>query len=220
VTDRRQLSMSADLGAARRCLTEQARYAITAGVTHIQVRERDLEAADLAAIVAELVALSHGSQTRVLVNDRVDVALACGAAGVHLRGDSAAPAAVRRVVGRDFVIGASVHTLDEAVAAAGSVDYITVGTVWPTASKESAAPPLGAVGLARIAASVGVPVLAIGGVTRDRLSDAARAGAAGAAAIGLFIGPVTSDRDACRAISIDEVVRAARAAFDTPGSAS
>jgi thiamine-phosphate pyrophosphorylase len=220
VTDRRQLSMTADIGAARRCLVEQARYAISAGVTQIQVRERDLETADLAAIVGELVALSRGSQTRVLVNDRVDVALACGAAGVHLRGDSAPPAAVRRVVGPEFVIGASVHTVDEAVSAAGSVDYITVGTVWPSASKEFAAAPLGAAGLARIAAAVAVPVLAIGGVTRDRLSEAARAGAAGVAAIALFIGPAASDRDACRATSIDDVVRAARAAFDTPGSAS
>ena len=212
--------MSDDLGAARRCLVEQARYAISAGVTYIQVRERDLEAADLAAIVGDLVAVSRGSQTRVLVNDRLDVALACGAAGVHLRGDSAPPAAVRRVVGSDFVIGVSVHTLDEAMAVAGSVDYLTAGTIWPSASKEFAAAPLGAAGLGRIAGAVGVPVLAIGGVTCDRFAEAARAGAAGAAAIGLFIGPAVSDRDACRATPIAEVVRAARAAFDTPGSAS
>ena len=212
--------MSEDLGAARRCLVEQARYAISAGVTYIQVRERDLEAADLAAIVGELVAVSRGSQTRVLVNDRLDVALACGAAGVHLRGDSAPPAAVRRVVGSDFVIGMSVHTLDEAIAVAGSVDYLTAGTIWPSASKDSAAAALGAAGLARIAGAVGVPVLAIGGVTCDRFAEAARAGAAGAAAIGLFIGSAVSDRDACRATPIAEVVRAARAAFDTPGSAS
>jgi thiamine-phosphate pyrophosphorylase len=220
VTDRRQLSMSEDIAAVRRCLVEQARYAISAGVTYIQVRERDLETADLAVIVGELVALSHGSQTRVLVNDRLDVALACGAAGVHLRGDSAPPASVRRVVGPDFVIGASVHTLDEAVSIAGSVDYITAGTVWPSASKECAAAPLGTAGLSRIAEAVAVPVLAIGGVTRDRFSEAARAGAAGAAAIGLFLGPAVSGGATCRATTIDEVVRAARAAFDTPGSAS
>jgi thiamine-phosphate pyrophosphorylase len=219
VTDRRQLSMSADVGAARRCLVEQARYAISAGVTYLQVRERDLETADLAAIVEDLVALARGSQTRVLVNDRLDIALACGAAGVHLRSDSASPAAVRKVVGPGFVIGASVHTLDEAVAAADSVDYLTVGTIWPSASKEFATAPLGTAGLAQIAKAVGVPVLAIGGVTRDRLAEVAAAGAAGAAAIGLFIGPA-SDRGACRATPIDEVVRAARAAFDTPGSAS
>ena len=211
--------MSADVGAARRCLVEQARYAISAGVTYLQVRERDLETADLAAIVEDLVALARGSQTRVLVNDRLDIALACGAAGVHLRSDSASPAAVRTIVGPGFVIGASVHTLDEAVSAADSVDYLTVGTIWPSASKEFATAPLGTAGLAQIAKAVGVPVLAIGGVTRDRLAEVAAAGAAGAAAIGLFIGPA-SDRGACRATPIDEVVRAARAAFDTPGSAS
>jgi thiamine-phosphate pyrophosphorylase len=212
--------MSPDIAAGRRCLVEQARHAIAAGVTFIQVRERDLAAADLAAIVGELVALSRGSQTRVLVNDRLDVALACGAAGVHLRGDSAPPAAVRRMAGPDFVIGTSVHTLEEAVSVAASVDYITAGTVWPSASKAFAAVPLGTEGLARIARTVAVPVLAIGGVTSERLAAAAQAGAAGAAAIGLFIGPPASGPEACRAMSIDEVVRAARAAFDTPGSGS
>jgi len=212
--------MSEDTGTVRRCLVEQARYAIAAGVTFIQVRERDLEAADLAAIVGELVALSRGSQTRVLVNDRLDVALACGAAGVHLRGDSAPAAEVRRVVGPDFVIGASVRTLDDAVSVADSVDYLTAGTVWPSTSKEFAAALLGPAGLARISGAVTVPVLAIGGVTRDRLSEAARAGAAGAAAIGLFMGPAVSDRDGCRAGPLEDVVIAARAAFDTPGSGS
>jgi thiamine-phosphate pyrophosphorylase len=220
VTDRRQLSMSADIGAARRCLVEQARHAIAAGVTFIQVRERDLETADLAAIVGELVALSRGSGTRVLVNDRLDVALACGAAGVHLRGDSVTPASVRRVVGPDFVIGASVHALEDARSVADSVDYLVAGTVWPSASKAFAAEPLGTAGLARIARAVAVPVLAIGGVTRDRFAEAARAGAAGAAAIGLFIGPAVPDGDLCRALPIDEIVHAAREAFDTPGSAS
>jgi thiamine-phosphate diphosphorylase len=198
----------------------QARCAVSAGVTFIQVRERDLEAADLAAIVGDLVALARGSDTRVLVNDRVDVAVACGAAGVHLRGDSVSAAEVRRAFGPDFVIGVSVHTVDEALSVAGGVDYITAGTVWPSASKSHAGECLGRAGLARIARAVTVPVLAIGGVTRDRLAEAAQAGAAGAAAIGLFIGPAAADHDGCRAAPLDDVVDAARAAFDTPRSGS
>jgi thiamine-phosphate pyrophosphorylase len=154
----------------------------------------------------------------VLVNDRVDVALACGAAGIHLRGDSVPPEAVRRAVPPSFVVGQSVHSLAEAIAAAPSVDYIVAGTVWPTAAKPSAA-TIGLEGLSRIAAAVGVPVLAIGGVTLERLAETARAGAAGAAAIGLFMS-ASVDREGCRAQSLRNIVKAARAAFDTPGSAS
>jgi thiamine monophosphate synthase len=92
------------------------------------------------------------------------------------------------------------------------------GTVWPTESKPSAA-TIGLEGLTRIAAAVGVPVLAIGGVTLERLADTARSGAAGAAAIGLFMS-ASADRNGCRVRSLRDVVDAARAAFDTPGSAS
>ena len=209
---------SRDTGAVRRCFLEQARHAVDAGIDYLQVRERDLEAAALVDLVQEVVVLARGSSTRVVVNDRLDVALACGAAGVHLRGDSAPPHAVRRAVPATFVVGASVHTLAEAVAAAPSVDYLVAGTVWPTESKPSAA-TIGLEGLARIAAAVGVPVLAIGGVALERLADTARSGAAGAAAIGLFMSP-SADRDGCRVRSLRDVVDAARAAFDTPGSAS
>jgi thiamine-phosphate pyrophosphorylase len=154
----------------------------------------------------------------VLVNDRLDVALASGAAGVHLRGDSVPPDAVRRAVPPAFVVGVSVHTVAEAVAAAPSADYIVAGTIWPTPSKPSAA-TIGLDGLSRIVAAVGVPVLAIGGVTLERLADTGRAGAAGAAAIGLFMS-ASADRDGCRARPLRDVVAAARVTFDTPGSAS
>jgi len=89
VTDRRRLCPDADsFAAARACLVEQARRAAAAGVDLIQIRERDLESAALAALVAEVVAVTRESSTRVVVNDRIDVALAAGADGVHLRGDS------------------------------------------------------------------------------------------------------------------------------------
>ena len=122
----------------RSCLLQQARHAVDAGIDYLQVRERDLEAAALADIVQELVSIARGSATRVLVNDRLDVALACGAAGVHLRGDSIQAPAVRQLVPAGFVVGVSVHTVAEAVAAASSADYLVAGTVWPTDSKPSA----------------------------------------------------------------------------------
>jgi thiamine-phosphate diphosphorylase len=207
--------------ATRRCLIEQARHAVEAGVDYLQVRERDLEAAELGKVVEEIVAIAAGSPTRVVVNDRLDVALACGAAGVHLRGDSVPAAAVRRMVPAGFVVGVSVHTIAEAVNAGPDVDYLVAGTVWPTPSKPTASPDtlLGLDGLARIAAGVAVPVLAIGGVTLDRLAAIARTGAAGVAAIALFMSD-SPNRDGCLAPPLRDLVVAARAAFDTPRTAS
>ena len=207
--------------ATRACLIEQARHAVEAGVDYLQVRERDLEAAELGKLVEEIVAIAAGSPTRVVVNDRLDVALACGAAGVHLRGDSVPAAAVRRMVPAGFLVGASVHTIAEALSAGPDVDYLVAGTIWPTPSKPRASPDtlLGLDGLARIAAGVAVPVLAIGGVTLDRLATIARTGAAGAAAIALFMSE-SPNRDGCLAQPLRDLVSAARAAFDTPRTAS
>lgn len=200
---------------ARRCLVDQARHAIAAGVDYLQVRERDLAAADLAAIVSEMIALARGSATRVVVNDRLDIAIACGASGVHLRGDSMPAGAVRAIAPPGFIVGRSVHTLDEAVASARDVDYLIAGTVWASESKSAGHDVIGPAGLARIAAAVRVPVLAIGGVTLERLPEIARAGAAGAAGIGLFM--AVAGR---RAEMLGHLVRAARSGFDTPGAAS
>ena len=202
-------------------MIEQARHAVEAGIDQLQVRERDLEAAELAKLVEEIVAIAAGSPTRVVVNDRLDVALACGAAGVHLRGDSVPAAAVRRMVPAGFLVGASVHTMAEAVKAGPHVDYLVAGTVWPTASKRTASPDtlLGLDGLTRIAAAVAVPVLAIGGVSVDRVATIARTGAAGAAAIALFMSE-SPNRDGCLAQPLLDRVAAARAAFDTSRTAS
>ena len=194
VTDRR-----------RRAPVEQARDAAAAGVDLIQVRERDLEARDLSELVAGVVAVTRVSATRVVVNDRLDVALACGADGVHLRGDSIPPARARTMVPEGFLIGCSVHGVDEAVAAARDADYLVAGTVFSTASKPGLTEFLGLEGLGRIAKAVHVPVLAIGGVSLDRAADVAASGAAGLAAISLF-------QDAQRPIK--EVVRQLRERFN------
>ena len=220
VTDRRRLSGSADWSRMRKCLLSQARHAVDAEIDFVQIRERDLEAADLAALVADVVALARGTRTRVLVNDRVDVALASGAAGVHLRSDSAPAAAVRSIVPAGFVIGRSVHTVAEAVAAAPEVDYVIAGTVWPLSGKPDSHPVLGVKGLSDIVRAVNVPVLAIGGVTSDRADAVAMSGAAGVAAIGLFMGPARNGEPTpCRAAPIGEVARAVRVRFDTSAAA-
>ena len=212
VTDRRRLVAGHDgERGARRRLAEVAREAVAAGVDLIQIRERDLETADLVELVEAIVGIARGSSTQVVVNDRLDVALACGAAGVHLRTDSIAPARARSIAAPVFLIGRSVHRLDEAVEHASQVDYLIAGTVFPTSSKPSPDRLLGVIGLMEMAQAVAVPVLAIGGVTIERVPQIAATGAAGIAGIGLFIAGT---------MSIAEVIDAVRARFDSVKAAS
>ena len=155
-----------------------------------------------------LVTATRGSSTKVVVNDRVDVAMACGADGVHLRGDSMPAVRVRRMTPDGFLIGRSVHSAEEASVAAAGADYLVAGTVFPTTSKPGHAALLGLPGLAAIARVVSVPVLAIGGMSVERASEVAGAGARGVSAIGLFADP---DRP------IKEVVRLIRERFTIGG---
>ena len=191
VTDRR-----------RRPPVEQAREAAEAGVDIIQVRERDLDARALCALVQDVVRVTRGSRARVVVNDRLDVALAAGADGVHLRGDSIPPARARSLAPAGFLLGASVRTEAEAVEAARWCDYLVAGTVFPTNSKPGMTAFLGLAGLASIAKAVSVPVLAIGGVSVDRAADVAAAGGGGVAAIGLFADPDRPIKEVVNRINI------------------
>src|SRR4051812_3946651 len=197
VTDRRQ-----------RAPIEQASEAAAAGVDIIHIRERDLEAAELSVLVAGVLLATRGSSTRIVVNDRVDVAIACGAHGVHLRGDSVSASRVRGMAPDGFLIGVSVHGTDEAKAAARNADYLVAGTVFPTASKAGLTEFLGLSGLSDIVQAVSVPVLAIGGMDVAHAPAIARAGAGGLAAVGLF-----ADRDR----PIKDVVRLIRQGFNIGG---
>ena len=187
VTDRRRLARgTSSFEVQRDALDEQFLEAVEDRIDLIQIRERDLSAADLAAIVVAAVRATRGSSTRVLVNDRLDVALGCGADGVHLRGDSFSADSVRRMTPPGFLISRAVHTPRDA-AAAGEVDYLIAGTVFSTVSKEPGTKTLGLDGLEAIVRKAKAPVLAIGGVTVDRFDDVLRTGAAGVAGIGLFL---------------------------------
>lgn len=187
VTDRRRLAgAGAPFDRVRRLLLAQLEDAVDAGVDLIQVRERDLAAADLAALVVDVVSLVRGTRARVVVNDRLDVALACGAGGVHLRGDSIPVSHARRIAPAGFLIGRSVHGVDEVPAAEGS-DYLIAGTIFPSPSKDRDATLLGIEGLRAIVRAARAPVLAIGGVTADRFDEITATGAAGIAAISLFL---------------------------------
>jgi thiamine-phosphate diphosphorylase len=202
VTDRHRLGATAGTDA----VVDQARAAVAAGIDLIQIRERDLEASALAALAAKVVEAARGSSTRVVVNDRLDIAIAVGAAGVHLRADSVPVAAARRLAPKPFLVGRSVHSVDEARAAADA-DYLIAGTVFPSGSKPGATLWLGVDGLAAIVRAAAVPVLGIGGATLDRLDDLVSAGASGVAAIGMFVETGTAP--------LGDVIRAARLRFDS-----
>jgi thiamine-phosphate pyrophosphorylase len=217
VTDRRRLvPPGAREHDARHCVLAQARHAAEAGVDLIQVRERDLEAAALAALVADIVAATRRTPTRVVVNDRLDVALASGADGVHLRSDSVAVAAARQMSPSGFLIGRSVHRIEDLIGAHGA-DYLIAGTVFPSASKGGGR-LLGVDGLREIAHASAAPVLAIGGITVERLDAVAAAGAAGFAAIGFFMHGGDAAADDCRAHALHEIVAKARVRFDSVNS--
>lgn len=214
VTDRRRLA--ADATPADQCaaLVDRVRLLAESGVDLVQVRERDLDAGTLARLVERCVAAVSGTPARVLVNDRLDIALACRAHGVHLRSDSVPAARARELVPGGFLIGLAVHSADEARRAAlsGGADFLVLGTVFPTKSKPGMDAVVGVGELAAAAVSVRVPVLGIGGVTEDRLDAVARSGAAGFAAIGLFGEPATPG--AVRSHT-QRIVELARRLFDS-----
>jgi thiamine-phosphate pyrophosphorylase len=188
VTDRRRLAaaVGARQGDAIEVLREQVGAAAAAGVDLIQVREPDLDGGALTALVRCLIEVTRDAPAKLLVNDRVDVAIVSGASGVHLKEAGFHPAAVRRAVPAGFVIGCSVHTTATA-AERNTADFLIAGTVLPTASKHPVE-YLDQEGLSRIvAAAAGQPVLGIGGLDVRSVPLIVASGAAGLAAVGAFI---------------------------------
>ena len=162
-----------------------------AGCHLIQVREKDLGARELAQFTRGVIGVARPHGALVLVNDRVDVALACGADGVHLRTSSLVTSEVRRAAatraGKKFLIGVSTHSIAEAVKAeAGGADFIVCGPVFWTQSKASLGSPIGIENLAAICQRLTIPVIALGGVDWHNFREPLAAGAAGIAGIGLF----------------------------------
>lgn len=206
VTDRRRLGEA--LGApASQCLDllhEQVAAAAEVGIDFVQIREPDLEARDLTTVVRSLIARCRGSSTRILVNDRLDVAIAAGAHGVHLKEKSITPEQARSAIAkasafakasadRTMVVTCAVHTPLTATAR-HSANFLIAGTVLPTVSK-ARSDYLEWKGLKKvIGAAKGTPVLGIGGLDLDSVPSLAASGAAGLAAIGAFI-PRPGDGD-------------------------
>lgn len=195
MTDRKALTGEKSLPA----LLDVIRAAATAGVDWVQIREKDLPARELFTLVKETVALAsvrpgsiRASSIKVIVNDRLDVALAAGAAGVHL-GHASAPA--REVVRwcragnapADFLVGVSCHSLEGAQEAeSAGASYTYFGPIYETPSKIPFGKPHGIEELAQVASAVSIPVIAIGGINPSNAPECLRAKAAGIAAIRMF----------------------------------
>ena len=188
----RHLFASDDVSALAYLVEWSGRVA-RAGIDLLQIRERGLDDVVLVRVVRDVLAATRGTNCRVLVNDRLDVALMTGAHGVHLRGDSMPASRVRAIAPAGFLIGRSVHGVDEAarVSDEGGLDYLLFGSVFSTASKPGVA-PAGVGVLTEVVESTTLPVLAVGGITTNTARGLAATGAAGLAAIGMFAdaGPV------------------------------
>jgi thiamine-phosphate pyrophosphorylase len=201
VTDRRSLPV-ANMADAIEALTRKIAEIAAAGVDWVQIREKDLTAHELASLTRQALRITAKSPAesscaiRVLVNDRVDVAIAERGGGVHLGEKSIPVAEAKRLIQlpfpnpstpEPFLVGVSCHTLESAhVAERSGADYIFFGPVFATPSKTTFGPPQGTELLQQVCNAVSIPVLAIGGITLDNAKSCLLAGAAGIAAIRLF----------------------------------
>ena len=198
ITDRTQ--------AGGRSLSSVIRQAVDAGLSAVQLRERDLSARELLPLAQEIRWITAPRAVPLIVNDRVDLMMALNLDGVHLRSDSLPPLPVRQLIGPRRLIGVSTHSVEDVRRAnQGGADYVVFGPIFETPSKRPFGPPLGLHLLADACRRSPIPVLAIGGITCERVRDVRRAGAHGVAVIGALL-----SRD-----DIGEAVREFRQALET-----
>ena len=158
---------------------EQVDLLIDSGATLIQLREKVDPPLRFFEQAESAVRVARDRGAKIIINDRVDIALALKADGVHLGQEDLAPDAARRILGSDAIIGFSTHSLEQARRAAHMpVDYVAIGPIFSTTTKESANPPVGLDGLARVREALGaMPLVAIGGITSQNIGTVIKAGA-------------------------------------------
>jgi thiamine-phosphate pyrophosphorylase len=175
ITDRKQTKVP---------LAEAVRLALEGGVRAIQLREKDLPMRELLALSRELRAMTNKYGAKLFINDRVDIAAAIEADGVHLGHRSMPVSAARNIVGKTMMIGVSTHTLDEARAAeSGGADLVTFGPVYETPLKAQFGAPAGLEALRTVTKAVDVPVFALGGIRNRNVGHVLWAGAYGVSVI-------------------------------------
>ena len=196
VTDRHQTN--------GRPLVPLLQRVLTAGISTVQLRERDLSARELVTLAREVQAVTASRSAQLLINDRIDVALALEGAGVHLRSNSLPVSVARQLLGAQRLLGISVHAVEEAVSAQSQgADYIVLGPIYETPSKQMFGPPLGIHTLEKVCRLVRIPIIGIGGVTAARAREMRRAGAFGVAVITAILG--TADVESATRELLDAV---------------
>ncbi|MBU1475599.1 MAG: thiamine phosphate synthase [Acidobacteriota bacterium] len=185
-----RLCLVADVEAAgERDLCPIVAEALAGGITLLQLRAKKLDTRPFLDLALDLLPLVRSAGVPLIINDRVDIALASGADGVHLGQNDMPPAAARKLLGNNKIIGISANTVEEAAAAeAGGADYIGLSPVFGTPSKTDTDPPMGLSGIRRLTDAVTIPGIAIGGINRDNAADVFSAGAAGIAVISAIMG--------------------------------
>ncbi|HET6972415.1 MAG TPA: thiamine phosphate synthase [Pyrinomonadaceae bacterium] len=178
-----------DVGLSGLSHAEQVELLSAGGATLIQLREKGMPAREFYAQAQEAVEVAVRRGVQLIVNDRVDVALAVGAHGVHLGQDDMPPEAARRLLGPEKVIGYSTHNIDQAIAATKlPIDYLAIGPIFATTTKTDTAPVLGLEGLRTVRQAIGpIPLVAIGGITSANAADVIAAGADSVAVISTLL---------------------------------
>jgi len=174
---------------AGRDLVLSVSEAVLGGATVVQLRAKDLGTKDFLELASRMKKLLGKSGVPLLINDRLDIVLACGAAGVHLgQGDMPLPIA-RRLLSPDKLIGISVNTLDEAAEAERlGADYLGLGPIYETSTKQTTLPFLGPKGIQRLKRQIGIPIIAIGGINAANAGAVKKAGADGIAVVSAILG--------------------------------
>ena len=198
VTDRHQTN--------GRPLVPLLQRVLTAGISMVQLRERDLSARELVTLAREVQAVMASRRSQLLINDRIDVALTLEGVGVHLRNNSLPVSVARQLLGARRLLGVSVHTVEEVLSAQSQgADYIVLGPIYETPSKQMFGPPLGIHTLEKACRLVRVPIIGIGGVTAARAREMRRAGAFGVAVITAILG--AADVESATRELLDAVTR-------------
>jgi thiamine-phosphate pyrophosphorylase len=167
---------------------EAVAAAVAGGVTMVQLREKGASGREFYETARELRSLTRRLAVPLVINDRLDIALAIGAEGLHIGQSDLPLKTARRLAGRGMFIGVSAGSVEEALAAErDGADYLGAGTVYPTGSKADTGEAIGIPGLAAICAAVRIPVVAIGGITEENAGEALAAGAAGIAVISAIL---------------------------------
>ena len=194
-----------DVPLSRISHAEQVKLLSLGGASLIQLREKRMPPREFYEQAKKAVAVALSCGVQLLINDRIDVALAVGAAGVHLGQDDMPPEAARKLLGPNAVIGYSTHNIQQAIAATKlPIDYVAIGPIFATTTKSDTAPVLGLDGLRTVRQAIGTfPLVAIGGITHENASKVIEAGADSVAVISALLSNSHGIREATRSLLQD-----------------